>query len=1500
MKTKLNKWHIFLMSFITLFITVCASLFSLKADTIDDETGEMLTDNWEIGLVFYDSAINNGNTPLTEINWDASDGSYKLGESRVITVQINYKNTSTTTTYNPGDVTFSIPNLAYYVKNNLKINSITVDGNTPSVSGLTWTFLDGKTKPSDTVKQYTFTNAKTFNTEENFQGSLQITYSLQSPQDKLEFNLDSCLHENNVDLHAMLILNNVDNSHTITSTNWPSYYPNNMNEDTHYWEYTSNSYPHLGIFIDSSSRTATEDDYIRIYDSNNEMIAELSKSSFGGNIYTIRDNYVKFTMTTNSTRVEKGFSATIKPVVASNKVSFNYTRTYVHPWMNKPYVLTKSAEKVSSWDRFSIDSNDYYIIKYRFNIVARPVESGYLGKQCFKMQITDQFPEDCLLFDYSKNPIELDESNIYTMDISPSSSSTDEYGVKSYSYSDKYVYVAYPKSKYENQTITNTAQLYGQYEGTAEYVYLSEDDVEFLINDFRFEYPPGNLYGFVKKGNSNKLLYQSIVSEGNSTKWLLTPTIKYTGQPYTLQIGDDLLYIKDSQGNITKLTDNEYFFERIEIPFLSIKNADGLNIKGYQAEIYVRYAGETSYQLHSSFTLRSTWHEFLFTEEDKVVGFYVQINDINESIIPVYTYDKVVETTVNFKKEDITNTGTLYNFSYLKIYTKDENGNLILQNEPTFDSYANLLTQNEIATYDQENYGSYLQRSLSSCYWSYYTISQSKLDFAVAKSASSTIQREEDEIFTGSFTVQAQLRDNTDPYITSSNIYWQQLTDESFHTNLKLIDYLPAGIELTSTPEEIIESLHISSVDNNTYFVISSLYNRDGNQAFETKEELVEFLKEKTSITITENANNLNRTKIEIEINLEDYPLTYIERYFNSQAFSPKCLPFSYTFNYQITYDSVYEYGKTYVNIVSGTSTDNITGNGFKSASATATINKVISTHEPVQKQVKTNMHNYKTGKANSDYGAEYGYKLRASAIESDLTNLIFIDNIEQSFGKNEYWQGQFLGVDTSFAENKTYKVYDPTNPNADSSGYITENILVKTYYSENPTENQFYLTEFKPVTDNNGNYVYDSSGNLLQQEVYALDSNGNRIKNPNWKEYINDTLPELYQNGLEVKFNSQCNTENVAYDYVDIFYVLDGTTYKLGRWGGTDLANKTIQIPSTDFYLYWRTDGGGSSFYGFSIDSISPIYIEDVTSTAEALPNYTAEEISGDVYPDSAFGSYVHGNYGNRVNKLWHYTYTGELEKVQEFVQETDKTKVKSIAFEILNAETLQPAIIPQDNFIYVEILMRAPSDENIKTLAYNSFHTQWNALDEFGQYVDFINGINSNIVKISLPNSVEEDSSYTISLRFTKEIQGTETQFENMKLKKVNPQTFMIRLTSLTENDDGGYNQITALLRSNQELIISKIPIGTYLLEELDDNYFDFVDFVENNDSEIIVEGITFERTNQGYIITVSEDLTENIEFNIKVTNETEPFRPYEDKDNKENLFLKNKIEEDPENPS
>lgn len=203
----------------------------------------------------------------------------------------------------------------------------------------------------------------------------------------------------------------------------------------------------------------------------------------------------------------------------------------------------------------------------------------------------------------------------------------------------------------------------------------------------------------------------------------------------------------------------------------------------------------------------------------------------------------------------------------------------------------------------------------------------------------------------------------------------------------------------------------------------------------------------------------------------------------------------------------------------------------------------------------------------------------------------------------------------------------------------------------------------------------------------------------------------------------------------------------------------------------------------------------------------------------------------------------------------------------------------------------MKSPSDENETRLARMDCWTQWNAIDEFDQPVDFITGINSNVVKVALPNSVKTDDLPSISLKFTKEIQGETTDFENLKLNKADEHIFMIRLTSLTANDDGSYNQVTGLLSSTQRLVITQIPIGTYLLEELGDNYFDFVEFTNNNDPEIVIEGVTFEKTDQGYIITVSEDLAETIEFNIKVTNEIEPERFYEDKNNKENLFLINK---------
>lgn len=62
----------------------------------------------------------------------------------------------------------------------------------------------------------------------------------------------------------------------------------------------------------------------------------------------------------------------------------------------------------------------------------------------------------------------------------------------------------------------------------------------------------------------------------------------------------------------------------------------------------------------------------------------------------------------------------------------------------------------------------------------------------------------------------------------------------------------------------------------------------------------------------------------------------------------------------------------------------------------------------------------------------------------------------------------------------------------------------------------------------------------------------------------------------------------------------------------------------------------------------------------------------------------------------------------------------------------------------------------------------------------------------------------------------------------------------------------------------------------------YFDFVDMVANT-----VDGVTFTKQTNGYLLTIGENVKDDIVVNITVNNKIEPDRPYEDKEEKENLF-------------
>ena len=273
--------------------------------------------------------------------------------------------------------------------------------------------------------------------------------------------------------------------------------------------------------------------------------------------------------------------------------------------------------------------------------------------------------------------------------------------------------------------------------------------------------------------------------------------------------------------------------------------------------------------------------------------------------------------------------------------------------------------------------------------------------------------------------------------------------------------------------------------------------------------------------------------------------------------------------------------------------------------------------------------------------------------------------------------------------------------------------------------------------------------------------------------------------NGLAIKFNSQFKTESANYDYVEIYYKEDGQTYKLGKWGGTDLAGKTVNVPTKDFYLYWRTDSSNCSYYGFGIDSIESANVE-TTGTVATLPNYTATELTGTDYPESP----DHGNYGNNVNMLWHYT--GEL----------------VAGFDIINT----------------------------------------------------YEGTNS------------------INLSFVKAIEGTDEAFEKLQLKKDDFYKFQVSMKNTETNET-----ISVPIGNKNTVTVREVPIGTYTITEKDDMYFDFVSMEALNS----VEGVTFEKVEGNYVLTITDAASDEETLQIEVNNKIEPDRPYEDKKERVNLF-------------
>ena len=991
-KRKLNSkvLPIIFSTFLILILSICfiankkdnIIYNSINKNIVLDGT-ETELDNWEISTVFYDSTVNNGKTPLTEIDWDASNLAYNQIETRVIKIQINYKNTNTVTNYAPGTLEISIPNLTYnsdqvYVTKNFGVND-------PNHSGYDWNL-----KSQATSEMLVFTNANSIEKLTNVEGSIKLEYTITSIKE------------------VAYITYNEDNISTL------------------------------------------------IEEAENECTHSFSKKII----------------------------ARINNDVESDEISFSYTRTYTHPWEEFPYEITKTAEKIKSYDRLGENPQNYTWVKYKFEWNHFPYTINnrinyykalypylYVPGDSFIVE-DDEIPEGCVVYDSNGNLLE-PVSGKYHLKLE-----SESYGNSSY----VYAYVGYPKDTYNtannNTIVHNHVTLKGKYYSENTISDLAEAESSINLTNFNFSYT-GDLYS-IEKTSSSRLTYEQIVHMDTDLKDEMSYSINakalYTGEKYDVIIGDDVLYITDENNEFRRLEDNEYSYNQISFSVMRNTNNQYLDFNKNNAELWVRYAGQTDYEFYTK--LDNSTSNSYNVKNKNVVAFYVKIEDLEEGLNTSNLIGRI-----NLNNADINrtheNNGTIYNFSYFKVLIND-----VLVNPGTESNYSSGALE-LLRDYDLEKHGTLLQRSVASNTYKPLSLSRHINFVSVEKKMPQPIQNDEIKKFEGQASLEIMVGGNTkdgDDNCSSSTFYigkkcfikyyLNSETDPNTIEGWTMYDLLPRGMKLESTEEEIknsIEQIWRTKGSSKPNYIYSYKVND-----FISIEDFFQDIKERTNVTIINNYKGYDRTLIKIEIALNN-------RYFIGNAENIPHLA-KYTYNYSISYDTYEEFGSVwnnnayveYINHIADKSAysaaqkvgfinniyhyyndngsfdpeevdinnNNSTTELLGYSNSSLTISSVISTHQDVQTSVQSEISNYDTGKVNVTKNGDYTYKLRVRTGSADVTNLIIYDSLEdyaknpqleivKASGGKHYWQGEFLGVDTSYAESKGYQV--------------------KVYYNENP-----------------------------------------------------------------------------------------------------------------------------------------------------------------------------------------------------------------------------------------------------------------------------------------------------------------------------------------------------------------------------------------------------------------------------------------------------------------
>ena len=169
--------------------------------------------------------------------------------------------------------------------------------------------------------------------------------------------------------------------------------------------------------------------------------------------------------------------------------------------------------------------------------------------------------------------------------------------------------------------------------------------------------------------------------------------------------------------------------------------------------------------------------------------------------------------------------------------------------------------------------------------------------------------------------------------------------------------------------------------------------------------------------------------------------------------------------------------------------------------------------------------------------------------------------------------------------------------------------------------------------------------------EDWKYEFTGNPMYDASGREYVY-TIKEAYMEGYSVAYEKTSGgglaitldyqTESTSYDWIYVYYKKDDQLYRSPKFGGSTRRQTTLNIPSTEFWIQFRTDGSSNYFYGFKVTNVQlSDNVSELPGTKINSNEFPASELIESVDDWSSIESGP-SPYPNNFNKCWHYAFNG------------------------------------------------------------------------------------------------------------------------------------------------------------------------------------------------------------------------------------------------------------------